>query len=497
MPINFVPNDAKAGPDAPAMRLITPRPDRPASQAGFAPSPAMPAQAAFPPGTLQFVQWQSREAALAALDAWQSVTGAALAKWPRVTPKRLPLKADAGQDLNAFYDGHSLSFFHFPLPGGAVFSGSSTDVVAHECGHGLLDSVRPQLFTVNFTETGAFHEAFGDIMALVTALHDKESRDKLLAKTPDLSKNNFLETTAEELSDAVRRAFGASHPAAKPRQACNKFQWQLPTTLPTSAPPDVLTSEIHSFARVFTGCYYDALRNIFVAQPTHNEATLLKTTILLTKLVIAGAKNAPLNQRFFRAVGRGMVLEDQASNAGANKAAIEKAFNDHGILLGAASILAPSAELEGSAPKKAALLPTTRKDLLERINAPKGAKLLVDELALGAEKFAHAVHERLIGLGDVHKSLKGVVALGTEAIAVGAAAGRAAILGSVPDETSVADEVKHFVETLLKNGNIQLDGPAPVASAVAGTAGLPTHVVRKKGKHKVLERVRFACPGVK
>jgi Zn-dependent metalloprotease len=50
-----------------------------------------------------------------------------------------------------------------------VLLGASTDVVAHEVGHGLLDSARPDSST-SILEVGAFHEAFGDCIAMLTAL---------------------------------------------------------------------------------------------------------------------------------------------------------------------------------------------------------------------------------------------------------------------------------------------------------------------------------------
>ena len=56
---------------------------------------------------------------------------------------------------------------------------------------------------------------------------------------------------------------GARHPAAAPRRAFNDFQWELPTALPTWGPPEVLIGEVHSFGRIFSGCFYDTIRLIF------------------------------------------------------------------------------------------------------------------------------------------------------------------------------------------------------------------------------------------
>ena len=72
--------------------------------------------------------------------------------------------------------------------------------------------MRPDFFEVNFLEVGAFHEAFGDCIAILTALGDLETRQKLLAVTTDLRKRNFVESTAEDLSNG--------HPAAATQSQC-------------------------------------------------------------------------------------------------------------------------------------------------------------------------------------------------------------------------------------------------------------------------------------
>jgi len=241
MSINFIPNDPLALSASP-MRTQNARKNRPPGRAGFTFVNA-PKEGLFNPGTPEFLFWQAREAALAALEVWEALNGN-LKEWARSTPdrKKLVLKQNAGNDLNAFYDGNSLSFFEFTAGSKTTFSGGSTDVVAHEAGHALLDTIRPDLWSSNLTEPNAFHEAFGDCVALLTCLFDQETRVALLKESPDLGKANFVEALAEELSDMVRIAIGKNHPAAAPRHALNNFKWQLPTTLPTNGPPDVLIS---------------------------------------------------------------------------------------------------------------------------------------------------------------------------------------------------------------------------------------------------------------
>src|SRR5271165_1185673 len=134
MPINFIPNDPLATGSVP-MRNREPLANRKSGQAGFTFVAASPA-ALFDPGTADFLFWQSREAALAAIQMWETLNGP-LKQWGAKTanPDKLELLPDAGDDLNAFYDRQSLSFFHHTVESETFFSGASTDVVSHESVH--------------------------------------------------------------------------------------------------------------------------------------------------------------------------------------------------------------------------------------------------------------------------------------------------------------------------------------------------------------------------
>ena len=310
------------------------------------------------------------------------------------------------------------------------------------------------------------------------------------------------------MSDAVRRAIGANHPAAAPRRALNDFKWQLPTTLPTNGPPDVLISEIHSFGRVFSGCFYDVIRNIFNSYAVKDEATLLTAAQTAGKILTKGASTAPQTPRFFQAVGRAMSAADQSLNSGANREAVRAAFARHNIALGTNAMLAPRAALAGSAPKMSAakgavLSATTRTDLRQRIGADPKSRLTVSALSIGGEQFAEAVHHREVSLTGLSERLKGVVAISAEPVLVGGVGGRAAIMSALPESFTTTDEVHSFVQSLLKNDQIAFEEKRKTTGSRAGFAAstkksapksLPhTHVVRARGGKKVLERVRFVC----
>jgi hypothetical protein len=126
--------------------------------------------------------------------------------------RKIELRPDDGVDLNAFYDRVSLSFFHFTNGGTTFLSGASTDVVAHEAGHGILDAIRPELITSAVFEVNAFHEAFGDCVAILTAFLDQSNRSAVLAS---LTEKNFAEATAENLAAGIKMV-QPNHNAAAP-----------------------------------------------------------------------------------------------------------------------------------------------------------------------------------------------------------------------------------------------------------------------------------------
>jgi len=501
MTINFIPNDPMAGAAAPLMRSQQPRSDRPAGRAGFTfTNPAIQGQ--FAPGTAEFLFWQCREAALAALETWESFAGS-LASWSAeaVDPNNLQLLQNAGNVLNAFYDRQSFSFFQFVTTTKSTYSGASTDVVSHEVGHGLLDSVRTDLFDSAFLEAAAFHEAFADSMALLTAFNDQQSRQALLNVSADLGTANFVETTAEDLSDGVLQSFGPTANPSAPRHALNDFEFRIPSTLPTNGPAGQLINESHSFGQVFSGSFYDCIRNVFNALPSHGEQDLLAAAQRVAKILLAAVRSAPLVPRFFGSVGRSMISVDQQLNGGTNQAAIQNAFTRHGIALLSASLLAPRADLAGSVPaltaKATSILDiATRKDLLQRIGAPATAKLTVNSAEILGHKVARAIHKREVPLATLDKRLAAVVALADETMFIGSSGESAVLMGALPEEYTTQDEVRSYVTSLLEHDRISFEGGAKkdAVPATAPTSPTTTHAIRVRQGKKVLVRLRFFCP---
>lgn len=501
--INFIPNDPLTVDILP-MRRVTPKKDRPAGRAGITLTGAI-AAARYPEGTPEFVAWQARQAAILAIEAWEAVLGTPLTSWSQEAgnPASLLLKYDAGQDLNAYYDRETLSFFHATKAGTTTYSGASTDVVAHEAGHAILDALRPDLWGINLLEVGGFHEAFGDVTAIVTALHDRKTREALLALSPKLDTPNFVEATAEDLSAAIRRFYGANFSASQPRRALNTFIWQLPETMPKNGGPNVMIAEVHSIARIMSGCFYDVLRGIFLQSGKLTQAGLWNATKIAATLFYEAARNAPAVPRFFRAVGRAMVLADQQMYGGKYRDVITQAFANHGLALGAEALLAPEMALAGASPKvrrdAVTVEDATIQDLRGRFAAGSRKPVTVNKIELGGHPMASVTLQGEVSLDEISPSLKGVVAAVDTVALVGGSGGSAALMAA-PRSGAAASEVIDFVSSLMLHNQIHFTDaatPKKAAATAPATKARPglgtTHAVKKRGAKRELQRIRFAC----
>ncbi len=503
MPILFIPNDPEAKKDPPPRKIKAAR-KRGAGKTDFDFGP-LPKQKVWPVDSDEFLVWQCREAALRALGAWEKVAGP-LAHWQgSANRKKLAVVVDEGEDLNAYYDRASLGYYHHPSAktGRVRRFAASVDVVSHEAGHAFLDAIRPELWSSNYPEPNAFHEAFGDCVAILTALADVRLRKALLKQDPKLSKANFVETLMESLANGIRDD-DPKHNAAVPRRGRNTYQWALPTTLPDNGGPGELINEVHSFGQVFVGCFYDTIRNMFAMHAKRNEKSLWKAAQVAGKLLVRAADKAPHTPRFFQSVGRAMTLEDKALHRGEYHDAIRDAFGAHGILLGSNAVLAPRTSLRGEAPKiaRASKKPfgkATLDDLKSRLGLPPRTALRMRTYDLGGKRVTEAIHDRSVSLKGLSPRLANVCAVGVEPSMIGEANRHAAVLDALPDAQSTKDEVRSFVASLVRQGAIAYDGGRKGAKgtrgpgAVTSPKGTATHGVVRRGGQLVLERVRYSC----
>lgn len=492
MAINFVPNDPLALAQLP-VRRVTPRPNPPAHRASFQFDGAVP-EGLYATGTKEFLHWQCREAALATLDLWNTL-GTPLTGWQGGN-RLLPIRPVAGPGFGGHYDRKNVAFLESTSAPATIQTAASAEAVAHEIGHAILDTLRQDLWGSVYSEAAAFHEAFADCIALLVNLSDQKSRQYVLQPAVGLRSANVLEAIAEEVAAGLRASDGPQHPGAAPRRALNTLKWAIPINLPIGGPPSILSREPHSFSRVFTGCFYDMICNMYATQPQTSQGLLTAATIA-GRLLVAGARSAPQAARFYRAVGRAMILADSSMNASGHHTAIRDAFAAHNVALGSAAMLAPSAGLPGHAPKvraisrTAKLAPSTRRALRGRLRLPSGARLRVSAHRFGAEWITHAAHSREVSLRSLDKRFGDAVATALETTLLGESASGAAILGEAADPDCTIDEAQRFVEALLHRNCIDFGIRRARRSDSAHV--IPTHAIRIQGGRKVLARIRFSC----
>src|SRR5215468_7905128 len=253
------------------------------------------------PGTADFRYWTAAEALRRGADFW----GALLPGTSWEVGSILPVDLDFGIDLNAFYDRQGLKFFHGSAAGRTVFSGESPDVVCHELGHAVLDSLKPQLFDAASMEVAAFHESFGDMSAILSALQLPSLREGVLAETGGvLHRASRLSRLAEQLGWAIRQSVPSAVEADCLRNAVNTFFYRDPDTLPTMAPATALSSEPHSFSRVFTGAFFEGLAGMLAMKDTKNEAALREVSQDIAVILVEGIRGASVVPTFFSQVPR-------------------------------------------------------------------------------------------------------------------------------------------------------------------------------------------------
>lgn len=255
-----------------------------------------------------------------AINLANSVLKNPLTRWAKANV--LYVQPRAGKQLNAFYDRVALRFFFAkdPVTNNIVFSVNSSDVFLHETGHAILDAIRPDLFNVQAYEVWGFHEAFGDIHALMNIMSHDFVIDFMLQETGNnLNQSNTITKLAEEMGTAIYNVTGGSrgHTTGFLRNAFNSFTYTEPEKLPRSGMDNQLTSEPHSFSRVMTGAWYDILVAIYNAEKDSGlppKQALINARNILTSYTFNAIPNAPATIRFYDAFAKALLVQDKLNN---------------------------------------------------------------------------------------------------------------------------------------------------------------------------------------
>src|SRR5262249_10525702 len=129
--------------------------------------------------------------------------------------RRLRVYPHALLSDNAYYspDKKAVLFGYFPAdggdaaaPGSIVFSCLSSDVVAHEMSHALLDGLHRRFEEASNPDVPAFHEAFADIVALFQHFTVPELVRFEIARSPGkLSAASLLSGLAKQFGEGASR----------------------------------------------------------------------------------------------------------------------------------------------------------------------------------------------------------------------------------------------------------------------------------------------------
>ncbi|MFF5809625.1 hypothetical protein [Streptomyces sp. NPDC012746] len=295
------------------------------------------------PGTEAFRYWVAADALSRASQTWGPLVPSGT-QWHPMVGRALTAYLNAGNDLNAFYDRRGLRFFRRTVAGVTVAACESPEVVEHGSGHAVLDALRPQLFNAASAEAAALHEAFGDISALLSSLGLETMRIVVLAETQgDLELSSRASRVAEQLGWAIRQGHPDSVDPDCLRNLSNRFFYRDPVQLPPSGPASTISSEPHSFSRVFSGAFLKIVAGIFRQQEARDPDGLAMAAKIAGQLLVDAVVTAPVVPGYFAQVAGHMIAADYNRNGGRYGPILRSAVIRHGILSleAAASITEP------------------------------------------------------------------------------------------------------------------------------------------------------------
>ncbi len=290
------------------------------------------------PGTVEFQASHLLVILSRAYDVWENYFGAPY-NWQ--SGKVLTVVPRAGRDFNAYYDRSALKFFYTDdsITKRMMYTCESSDVAAHECGHAILDAHHPDYWSSLHPETGAFHEAFGDITALLTTLQFPSVRERLIKETAgDLRQSSNVTRLAEQLGKALFAEFGKEVAGATAlRDLVNTFRYQETWKLPATASSTRLSSESHSFSRVFSGAFYQIFVGMYESKRKADEKLSAEDALVQTrddvgKMLATALVLAPPGDAVFRVIATSMFKAEQQLFQGANFEILKKVFSNRRIL---------------------------------------------------------------------------------------------------------------------------------------------------------------------
>jgi hypothetical protein len=114
----------------------------------------------------------------------------------------------------------------------------------------------------------------------------------------------------------------------------NSFYYLDPQTLPPIGPVYALSTEPHSFSRVFTGGFFEGLSEMLNLENSSSptEGDLLNVSKDMAKLLVDAVKKAPIEVNYYSQVAACMIEADQNLFKGKYSEKLFDTFSGRGIL---------------------------------------------------------------------------------------------------------------------------------------------------------------------
>jgi hypothetical protein len=218
------------------------------------------------------------EAALGREIKWRADHSAKTAPYHGV----LKVYPHAFQEANAYYDRNlrALLFGYFTatdfdagnsMPGQAVFTCLSQDIVVHETTHAILDGIREHFAEPTGPDAAAFHEAFADIVALFQHFSYKETLLDTIQRTGGLIHRKQLEPDArpDARGPMIQAELDEDNPLvdlARQFGEAMGFRKALRSALGTPPDPKQLDTafECHERGAILVAAVFDAFFTIYI-----------------------------------------------------------------------------------------------------------------------------------------------------------------------------------------------------------------------------------------
>lgn len=226
----------------------------------------------------------------------------------------------AGVGLNAYYDRKSLvflyknSFFKKRI----VYTCDSVDIVSHELGHAILDSLRPDLWNMQSLEIWSFHEAFADINAFVNVTNSDVIIEKMFEETNfDLKKSNIASRIGEDLASSILQTKNQLRDLSEEISYLSFDEAKEP----------------HEYGKIFSCCWYLILTEIFNFEISSGVLPINAFKLAREECyscLIKSVKIVPCHKDFFNVLSKIFILnikekyKEMAQNAFEKRRLIKK-----------------------------------------------------------------------------------------------------------------------------------------------------------------------------